>query len=620
MHQALAAPAARRRACAVSRELGLAALLLLAAVPLFAPLAAQGAPAAPADAPPAREPDADWPMVAKDYANTRFSRLDEITSENVAGLQVAWVFSTGIEKGHEAAPLVVGDTLYLVTPFPNVVYALDLGAKGAVKWKYEPKPSLAAQGVACCDVVNRGCAFADGRIFFNTLDTQTIALEAATGKELWKTSVGNIYIGETVTMAPLVVHGKVLVGNSGAEFGVRGWLKALDSDTGAVAWTAWSTGPDADVLIGPDFHPFYAQDRGKDLGVTSWPPDQWKIGGSTVWGFLSYDPELNLLYHGTANPGAWNEALRPGDNKWSCGVFARDPDTGAARWYYQWSPHDLYDHDGVNENILVDLALDGRPRKLLLHVERNGYVYVLDRATGEVLSATPLVRVNSSKGVDLATGRLIPEPAKKPVQGKVVRDIAPASPGAKDWQPAAWSPRTQWLYVPHQTLAMDFEAMEASYIAGTPYLGSEQKFYADPVDPGDGSRGALTAWDPVAKRAVWRIKERFPVWSGVLATAGDVVFYGTMDGWFKAVHARSGEVLWQFHTSSGFVGQPATWRGPDGKQYVGIFSGIGGWAGAVVSGELDTRDPTAASGFANAMSDLPANSTKGGALYVFALP
>jgi PQQ-dependent dehydrogenase (methanol/ethanol family) len=412
----------------------------------------------------------------------------------------------------------------------------------------------------------------------------------------------------------------VLVGNSGGEFGVRGWIKGLDAKTGKVAWTAYSTGPDAEVRIGPKFKPFYGQDRGKDLGVSSWPPEQWKVGGGNVWGWISYDPELDLLYHGTGNPGAWNASMRPGDNKWTAGVFAREPATGDARWYYQWSPHDLYDHDGINENVLVDLAIDGKPRRVLLHAERNGYLYVMDRATGEVLSATPFVRITGSKGVDLASGKLIPNEEKHPEMGKVVRDIAPASPGAKDWQPTAFSPRTQLLYIPHQTMSMDYEEVEASYIAGTPYLGVEEKMYADPVDPGDGSRGALTAWDPVLRAAAWRIKEFFPVWSGALVTGGDVVFYGTMDGWFKAVDARNGELLWQFKTGSGIIGQPVTYLGPDGKQYVAVLSGVGGWAGAVVSGGLDTRDPTAAMGFVNAMQDLPKHTTKGGALYVFALP
>jgi len=561
-------------------------------------------------------------MAAKDFAQTRFSRLDQVSTENVKNLKVAWTFSTGVNRGQEAAPIVVGETMYVVTPYPNILYALDLNQAGAVRWKYEPKPAAAAQGVACCDFVNRGAAVSEGRVFYNTLDCHTVAVDARSGKELWRTKLGDINLGETMTMAPIVVRGKVIVGNSGGEFGVRGWVAGLDAKTGKVAWRAFSTGPDSDCLIGPRFKPFYQQDVGTNLGVKSWPPDHWQIGGGNVWGWISYDPELNLMFHGTGNPGTWNPELRPGDNKWTCGIFARDPDSGQAVWFYQWSPHDLYDHDGVNENMLLDLPLgeNGQIRKVIVHPERNGHVYVLDRATGQVISATPFVRITSSKGVDLTTGRLIHNDEKKPQLGKVIRDVAPIAPGAKDWQPSCFSPRTGLVYIPHQTMSMDFEGIEANYIAGTPYLGANVKMYADPVDPGDGSRGALTAWDAVNKKPAWKIKEFFPVWSGTLATAGDLVFYGTMEGWFKAVDARTGDLLWKFKTGSGIIGQPVTYRGPDGKQYVAILSGVGGWAGAIVSGDLDPRDPTAAKGFANAMKDLPDHTTKGGTLYVFSLP
>ena len=562
------------------------------------------------------EEDGQWPMPAKNFQSTRFSGLDQINVSNASNLRVAWTFSTGIDRGQEAAPIVVGDTMYVVTPYPNILYALDLKNSGAVKWKYEPKPEQASQGVACCDVVNRGATFANGRVFINTLDGQTCAVDAATGKEVWKTKLGNINIGESITMAPLVVKDKVLVGNSGGEFGVRGWLAALDANSGTLAWKAWSTGPDTDVLIGANFKPFYDMDRGTDLGVHSWPPDQWKLGGGNVWGWVSYDPESNLVIYGTGNPGVWNEEQRPGDNKWSCGIFARNADTGEAVWYYQLNPHDLFDHDEVNENVLVDLMIDGQPRKVALHPGRNGYMYVMDRTTGQVLSATPFVNVTGSKGVDLQTGRLIENEEKKPATGKVVRDICPAAPGGKDWQPSAWSPRTGLLYLPHQNLCMDWEGVEANYIAGTPYVGVNAKYYAGP----GGNRGFFTAWDPVSKAPAWQIKENFPVWSGAVATAGDVVFYGTMEGWFKAVNARTGELIWQFKTGSGIIGQPVTYRGPDGKQYVAILSGIGGWPGAIVSGDLDTRDATAAGGWGSALQDLPGATTKGGTLYVFALP
>jgi lanthanide-dependent methanol dehydrogenase len=563
------------------------------------------------------EDEGTWVRAAKDYASWRYSTLTQITTENVAQLTPAWTFSIGVLRGQEAFPLVAENTMYIVTPFPNILYALDLTQPGGpVKWKYEPKPAAAAQGVACCDVVNRGPAYANGKIFFNTLDMHTVAVDAETGREVWKTKLGDINLGETMTMAPLVVKGKVLVGNSGGEFGVRGWMTALDAETGRVVWRAYSTGPDSTVLIGSRFRPRYASDSGVNLGVQSWPGESWKLGGGTVWGWISYDPQLDLIYYGTGNPGPWNPAQRPGDNKWTSGIFARDPDTGEAVWFYQWSPHDLYDHDGVNEQLLADLTIDGRPRRVLIRPERNGYIYVMDRETGEVLSATAFVHVTAYAGVDLETGRIIPVPEKAPDVGKTVRDICPSAPGAKDWQPSAFSPRTGLLYLPHQNLCMDFEATEANYVSGTPFIGANIKYYPGP----GGHRGEFTAWDPVAKRAAWKLKERFPVWSGALATAADVVFYGTMEGWFKAVHARTGELLWQYQTGSGIIGQPVTYRGPDGKQYVAILSGVGGWAGAIVSAGLDPSDSLGGGGFTNAVRDLPQYTTKGGMLYVFALP
>jgi PQQ-dependent dehydrogenase (methanol/ethanol family) len=604
----------------------LRAALYLVSLSLLLPAAAARA----ADVPKEMQDDAQWTIPGKNYALTRYSALDQINTQNAKDLKASWTFSLGVNRGQEAPPLVVGDRMYVVTPYPNILYCLQLldPSKDAerrfytLKWKYEPKPAAAAQGVACCDFVNRGCVYWNGKIYYNTLDCHVVCVDADTGKLVWKTKVGNIMIGETMTMAPLVVKDKVLCGNSGGEFGVRGWLKALDAEKGNVVWTAYSSGPDSDCLIGPNFKPFYKSDQGKDLGVKTWPPDHWKIGGGTVWGWISYDPDLDLIYYGLGNPGAWNPELRPGDNKWSCGVFARRPDSGEAIWYYQWSPHDLFDHDGINECMLLDLKVDGsdKPaRKCLVHPGRTGYMYVLDRQTGQVISAEGYVRNTATKGVDLNTGRLIPNPEKEPQVGKVIRDITPVAPGAKDWQPSSYSPRTNLLYVPFQHLSMDWESTEANYIAGTPYLGANVRMYADPSEP-DANRGELMAWDLVAKKKVWGIKEKFPAWSGTCVTAGDVVFYGNMQGAFKAVNAKTGEVLWQFRTGSGIIGQPTTFKAPDGKQYVAILSGVGGWSGAIVAGGLDPKDPTAALGFVGAMTDLPNFTAKGGMLFVFGLP
>jgi PQQ-dependent dehydrogenase (methanol/ethanol family) len=558
----------------------------------------------------------DWPTSAHDPQGTRFSPLEQIGVRNVGSLRLAFSFATGVERGQEAAPLVIGDTMFLVTPFPNYVYALDLTQPTApVKWKFDPKPDVSAQGVACCDLVNRGVDYADGRVFFNTLDAQTIALDAASGRELWRTRLGDIGRGETMTMAPLVVKGKVLVGNSGGELGVRGWLTALDAATGRIAWRAWSTGPDKEVLIGASFKPFYAQDRGSDLGVSSWPGTTWKIGGGNVWGFLSYDPDLDLLFYGTGNPGPWNPEQRPGANKWTSGIFARRPDTGEAVWYYQWSPHDLHDYDGVNENVLVELAIGGKPRRVIVHADRNGYLYVLDRATGQVLSADPFVPITTSTRVDLETGALVYNPAKDPRGGEVVRNICPASPGGKDWQPAAWSPRTRLLYIPHQNLCQDAETYQVSYIAGTTYVGLDTKIYAG----AGGHRGEFTAWDPVARKKAWALKESFPVWSGALATGGDVVFYGTMEGWFKAVDAKTGALLWKFKTSSGIIGQPISYLGPDGKQYVAVYAGIGGDMGLLIAGDVAANLPYDVRERGSTLPDLARWTSWGGMLFVFGL-
>lgn len=560
-----------------------------------------------------------WLMATGDYANMRYCTLDQINTDNAKNLKLAWTFHTGVFRGQEDAPLVVGDTMYVVSPFPNYLYALDLKNNGKMKWKYDPQPQAAAAGEACCDWVNRGASYDDGKIFYNVLDNNVVAVDAKTGKQIWKTSIGDINIGETVTMAPLVARGKVYSGISGGEMGVRGRLTCLDEKTGKILWKAWSTGPDSDVRIGPRFKPYYESDKGKDLGVKTWPPGHWKIGGGTIWGFLSYDPETKMIFYGTGNPGSWNPDMRPGDNKWTCGIFARDADTGEAIWFYQTSPHDLFDHDGINECMLLDLKIDGpdKPaRKVLVHPGRTGYMYILDRMTGQVLSAEPYGRITCAFGVDLKTGRLKINPQKTPQVGKIIHDIAPASPGMKDWQPTAYSPRTGWLYVPDQNLSCDYEAVDANYIAGTPYLGVNEHMYGGP----GGYRGKFMAWDLINKKEVWSIHDNFPDWSGTVVTAGDVCFYGTMDRHFKAVNARTGQVLWDYTTDSGIIGQPVVYKGPDGKEYVAILAGVGGWSGAVVAGQLDPHDPTAALGFVGAMKDLPDHTPPGDKLYVFSLP
>ena len=559
--------------------------------------------------------DKQWIMPAKNYASTRFSGLNQINAGNAGQLRVAWTFSLGSSHGQEAAPLIVNGTMYVVGPYPNELFALD-ATSGDLKWKYTPNTDPSSQGEACCDVVNRGAAYDNGKIFYNTLDNHTVAVDAKTGKEVWAVKLGEISRGETMTMAPLVVKGKVLVGNSGGEMGVRGWLTALDENTGKIAWRAYSTGPDKDVLIGPKFHPFYKWEQGKDLGVKTWPPGKWKIGGGTVWGWISYDPKLNLIFYGTGNPGPWNSNQRPGDNLWTTAVFARDVDTGQAVWADQMGPHDLWDYDEINESILLDMNIGGKQRHVLLRPDRNGFMYVIDRTNGQIFSADKFDSVTSAIGVNLKSGRYQPNTLLTPTLGKTVQNICPAAPGAKDWQPTAYSPVTHLLYIPHQHLCMDFKTSEVGYIAGTPYVGAVVDMYGGP----GGYRGEFAAWDPVKRKKVWALKENLPVWSGTLVTAGNVAFYGTMDRWFKAVDARNGKLLYKFHAPSGFVGQPVTYVGSDGTQYVAILSGIGGWAGAVGNAEIDPRVRAGALGFNGATQDVPQYTSGGSTLLVFSLP
>jgi PQQ-dependent dehydrogenase (methanol/ethanol family) len=563
-------------------------------------------------------PNGDWRLPAGDLANTRYSPLTQITTENVGQLHIVSTLTTGIPHGHEGNPLVVGSTMYIVTPYPDDLIALDLTNLGdPIKWRYHPYPDRRAVGIACCDVVNRGASYANGKIIYNLLDGHTVAVDANTGQEVWRATVGNINVGETLTMAPLVVKNKVIVGNSGGEMGVRGKVVALDVDTGQEVWRAYSTGPDADVKIGAHFKPFYAKDQGPNLGVTSFPPEQWKVGGGTVWGWVSYDPGTNLIYYGTGNPGVWNPDLRPGDNKWSCSIFARDADTGEARWAYQIVPHDHHDYDEIMENILVDMQWGGTMRKLLIHPGRSGFVFVLDRETGELLSAEKFVdSVNWASGFDLKTGLPKEDPSKHTKYGQTVKNICPSSTGAKEFVPSAFSPRTGLVYIPAHDTCMDYEGIEANYIEGTPYLGASVRMYPGP----SGHQGELVAWDVAKGKRAWATNEgAYPVYSGVLATAGDVVFYGTMEGWFKAVDARTGKELWKQKLASGIVGNPMTFVGPDGKQYIAVYAGIGGWMGAAALPTISEDDPYAALGIVGAMQGIKKHTGPGDMLYVFSL-
>jgi PQQ-dependent dehydrogenase (methanol/ethanol family) len=565
---------------------------------------------------------ANWAIWGGDYAGTRFSQLDQINAKNAKDLRVAWTFSTGVLRGHEGGPLVIGDTMYVHTPFPNKVFSINLKDQ-SINWKYEPKQNPDTIPVMCCDTVYRGLAYAEDKIFLQQADTTLVALDAKTGKEIWKVKNGDPKKGETNTNAPVVVKDKVLTGISGGEFGVRGFVAAYNIKDGSLAWKAYSTGPDNEMLVDPEKTTAMMQPIGKDSSLKTWKGDQWKIGGGTTWGWYSYDPELNLVYYGSGNPSTWNPVVRPGDNKWSMTIMARDADTGMAKWLYQMTPHDEWDYDGVNEMILADQEIGGKMRKTLVHFDRNGFAYTMDRVTGELLVAEKYdPAVNWATHVDMKTGR--PQVVAKYSTDQNGEDvntqgICPAALGTKDQQPAAYSPRTKLFYVPTNHVCMDYEPFEVEYVAGQPYVGATLSMYPAGKVTKDGSSnlGNFIAWDATTGKIKWSIPEPFSVWSGALATAGDVVFYGTLEGYVKAVDAKTGKELYKFKTPSGIIGNINTYEF-DGKQYVAVLSGIGGWAGIGMAAGLE--GDTEGLGAVGAYRSLDKFTQLGGVLTVFALP
>lgn len=567
---------------------------------------------------------AQMALPTMDYANTRYSQLDQINRDNVGDLRVAWTFSTGVLRGHEGAPLVIGDVMYVHTPFPNNVFALDLNDNGRIIWRYEPVQDPSVIAVMCCDTVNRGLAYADGMIFLPQADTTVVALDAQSGEVKWSTKIGDPAIGETLTMATMPVKDKLMVGISGGEYGVRGRVTALNLADGSVAWKAWSTGPDEELLVDPETTTHLGKPIGADSSLNSWEGDQWKIGGGSIWGWFAYDPDLNLFYYGTGNPSTWNAAQRPGDNKWSMTIMARDVDTGMAKWFYQMTPHDEWDYDGVNENILTDQEVDGQMRKLLTHFDRNGFAYTLDRETGELLVAEKF-----DPAVNWATEVVMDPDSDQYGRPQVVAQysteqngedenttgICPAALGTKDMQPAAYSPKTNVFYVPTNHVCMDYEPFRVAYTAGQPYVGATLSMF--PAPESHGGMGNFIAWDNLKGEILWSNPEQFSVWSGALATAGDVVFYGTLEGYLKAVDAESGKELYRFKTPSGIIGNVMTYMHND-KQYIGVLSGVGGWAGIGLAAGLtgSTEGLGAVGGYA-ALADYTA---LGGQLTVFELP
>lgn len=569
----------------------------------------------------------NWPIWGGNYAATRYSKLNQITNKNVKDLQVAWTFSTGVLRGHEGGPLVVDDVIYIHTPFPNKVFALNQKDQSII-WEYTPTQNADETiPVMCCDTVNRGLAYGDGKIYLLQSDTTLVALNAKDGKKLWSVKNGDPKLGMTNTSAPFAVKDKVIVGISGGEFGVRGFVAAYNAKDGSLAWKGYSMGPDKDTLIDPKKTTSMLKPVGKDSSTSTWKGDQWKIGGGTTWGWYAYDPDLDLMYYGSGNPSTWNPTQRPGDNKWSMSLWARDVKTGTVKWVYQMTPHDEWDYDGINEVVLVDQKIGDKTRKTIVHFDRNGFGYTLDRVTGELLVAEKFDKaVNWATHVDMKTGRpQVVSQYSTEQNGEDVNteDVCPAALGSKNQQPVAYSPRTKLFYIPGNHVCMDYEPFEVEYTAGQPYVGATLSMFPAGRDVLTGEKdestnlGQFTAWDATTGTIKWSNKERFSVWSGAVATAGDVVFYGTLEGYLKAVDAKTGKELYKFKTPSGIIGNVNTWE-YNGKQYIGVLSGLGGWAGIGMAAGLE--GDTEGLGAVGAYRSLGNFTQLGGVFTVFALP
>jgi PQQ-dependent dehydrogenase (methanol/ethanol family) len=564
----------------------------------------------------------NWAMQAGDMYNQRYSKLNQINKGNVGKMQVAWLFSTGVLRGHEGSPLVVNGTMYIHTPFPNKVFAVDLDTQ-KIKWRYEPKQEASVIAQMCCDTVYRGLAYADNKVFLQQADSTLLAMDAGTGKVLWSVKNGDPKLGAVNTNAPHIFKDKVITGISGGEWGVRGFLAAYDINTGKEVWKAYSTGPDNEMLIDPNKTMTWTDGSLKPVGADSslktWKGDQWKIGGGTTWGWYSYDKNLNTVYYGTGNPSTWNPAQRPGDNRWSMAIFARDLDTGMAKWVYQMTPYDEWDFDGVNEMILADINVKGKPTKALVHFDRNGFGYTLDRTNGALLVAEKYdPKVNWATHVDMKSGRpQVVAQYSTAQNGPDVntKGVCPAALGTKDQQPAAFNPRNNRFYVPTNHVCMDYEPFKIDYTAGQPYVGATLSMYPP---PGEKHMGNVVVWDAGSGKIVQSKPEKFSVWSGVLTTAGDIACYGTLEGYLKCVDANDiNKELYKFKTPSGIIGNVFTYE-HKGKQHIGVFSGIGGWAGIGMAAglEKDQEGLGAVGGY----KELKDYTELGGTLTVFALP
>ena len=523
------------------------------------------------------------------YSEQRFSPLNQVTEQNVHQLGLAWYFDLDTQRGQEATPLVVDGAMYFTTAWSKVV-ALD-AATGARRWSYDPKvpPSWAVN--ACCDVINRGVAVWKGKVFVGTLDGRLIALNAANGQPVWETLTIDPDLRYTITGAPRVVKGKVLIGNGGAEMGVRGYVSAYDADTGKLVWRFYT-------VPGDPAKPFESPILEK--AAKTWSGEWWKNGGGgTVWDGMAYDPQLDLLYIGTGNADPWARKIRnpqPDDNLFTSCLVALRPDTGEYVWHYQEDPADEWDYDSAQQIILADLHIDGRLRQVLLHAPKNGFFYVLDRATGQLLSAKPFTRVTWATGIDLQTGRPIESSEAQYDKSDKSSLVSPGPAGAHNWQPASYSPQTGLVYFP--VLESGFAYKTARHFSHNPLAlnnGIDAVAAGMPQEPEvkkailASVKGHLTAWDPVNQKEVWRAERPGPWNGGALSTAGNLVFEGTGYGQFEAFRANNGEKLWAASTESGVTAGPISYT-VNGEQYIAILVGWGGVL-PLAAGEVGLQHP-----------------------------
>ncbi len=594
----------------------------LSALPMVLALAVPSLALANADLEKLMANPKNWAAQAGNMENHRYSQLKQINKANVKNMKVAWMFSTGVLRGHEGSPLVIGDMMYLHSAFPNKVFAMDLNTQKIV-WKYEPKQDPAVIPQMCCDTVNRGLAYGDGKIVLQQADSMLVAFDAKTGKVVWSVKNGDPKLGAVNTNAPHIYKDKVITGISGGEWGVRGYISAYNLSDGKMAWRGYSVGPDAEMLIDPAKTMTWADGKmapvGADSSLKTWQGDQWKIGGGTTWGWFSYDKGVNQFYYGTGNPSTWNPAQRPGDNKWTMSIWSRDVDTGAVKWVYQMTPFDEWDFDGINEMILADIPIKGKKTPVLVHFDRNGFGYTLNRHTGELLVAEkydPVV--NWATHVDMKTGR--PQVVAKYSTAQNGPDvdtkgICPAALGSKDQQPASFNPQNGLFYVPTNHVCMNYEPFKVEYTAGQPYVGATLSMF--PAPGSHGGMGNVIVWDAAKGKIVQSKPEKFSVWSGTLVTAGGLACYGTLEGYLKCVDSNNiNKELYKFRTPSGIIGNVFTYE-HKGKQYMGVFSGIGGWAGIGMAAGLE-KDADGL-GAVGGYKELKDYTDLGGSLTIFSL-